>query len=164
MKRIQRILVFLFVVASASAQVSISPLSESFAKKASSQITLQNDGLIPVVATLSAQTLGLTSEGKAAPLPLSKDVTVNLHDLSGKIEPGTSRTFDYDIRCARCVVMVIATITPIEKHEKATDDGEVTAGMRIRTALATVAYVCPRLKENGVTCRDSFASIWSAPR
>lgn len=152
----------IFAASFAGAQITISPVSVQYAKRASDQITLTNGGLTPVVATLSAKTLGVTPDRHAAILPLDKDTVVKLHDISGRIEPNTSRTFDVDVKCkVRCVTMIVATITPVERHEKnTTPDDEVHTGMRLQLALGSVWYVCP--KERG--CRDSFKEIWSAPR
>lgn len=160
MKQVLLFVAVIILIATAQAQVSISPLTAQFSKHASDQVTVTNDGVVPVAVTLDSRTVGVVA-GKIAVLPLSKDVTVKLHELSARIEPHSAHTFDYDIRCGRCATMLVATVAPIERKIKAVEDGEVHAGIHVNVAFAEVIYVC-EAKVKAKECRASFTDIIAA--
>jgi len=145
----------------ASAQITISPLNFQAAKKASDQVTITNGSTTPVAVTWDARALGFV-DGKSTVLPLGKDVTVKIHPSSARVEPNQAYAWDYDVKCTYCAVILVASVSPIEKKVKATDEGDVHAGLVVRTGVGEVVYVCPKLKESGVSCRDHFKNMWTA--
>ena len=153
MKTLIRLLMIVSAV-TLHAQISITPLNFAAAKHANDQITITNGSARPVAVTLSARTLGVV-DGKLTVLTLAEGVKVKLHETSARIEPLSSHSFDYDIACKRCVTMVIASVTPIEKVNE-----DASVGMHISLNEATVAYVC----EHAKNCRESFKDIFEAPK
>jgi hypothetical protein len=137
----------------AVAQVGVSPLKAEFGKKASAQMTVSNGSLSPIAVTLEAKTLTMGSDGHLTLSDLDPAVVkVKLHETSARLAAKSSRTFDYDIKCNRCAVVISAAAAPIQKLKV---DGDAM-GARVVLRYGMTNFVCPSVKG----CRESFLREW----
>ena len=113
---------------------------------------MTNSGIIPVALTFEAKVLS-QADGNLVLTDLDPaQIQIKLHQTSARVEPHSSRTFDYDIKCDRCAVVLFASVTPIQKIKADPD----TPTMKVVMHFGESIYVCDKAKG----CRTSFLDAW----
>lgn len=139
MKRILiAVLLFAGVAGVVGAQ-TISPISQDFGKgKASSDVTITNDGLQTISVSFWVATFTVENGQKISKtLAETPGVTVKLSTTSLKIPPKQSRVVSYDAKCpAGCNVEIRARMSGLGMR--------VQNGMLLVLELGSLAYIAPQ--------------------
>ena len=137
----KRMLLFFVFAGSLSAQM-ISPLTqEAKGPRARGEITITNQGLVPMAVVLEAATLSATN-GKPTYVPLH-GVQLKLSEQSARLGPKQTRMISYDAKCDQlpCAFTVFAKFV----------QGHTAQGIAVAIHLPSTMYVCEKKKG----CRES---------
>jgi hypothetical protein len=147
MKKILMLLAALFVVGTANAQVTISPVVGEFqAKKdlnavSNGQVVITNDGIFPLVVSIEALSFEVTDPGQPQILkPLSSDIKVQWETTSAKVAAKQSYTFYFKATCAKAPCWFLTLATAMGPKPKVEDEG-TSAGVQIALRLPSATYV-----------------------
>lgn len=146
MKYVFAILVLIFSASAVRSQ-TISPLVSECSRKCSGSFTLENNAVIPLVATIQAFQFTLDSKGQH--FRALDTAHVILSDSSARLGPRETREINYKIRCdePKCGVAILATMVV-----GSTKNSSGTGTIQVRLALQETVYVCDKSKN----CRRSI--------
>jgi hypothetical protein len=150
MNRIMVAVILLMSAATASAQ-SISPVvGEGNKGHTRGEFTVTNTTLVPMLVTIEPRKLLKGADGKIAFEEIGLTANVQLSQMSAKLGPKQSHTFQYDVACPQdCAVAFYAGFTPPKPQ----------AGFTIVTHLPFSLYVCEG-KQNPKGCRKHIHQEW----
>lgn len=133
-----KLICILVLVGAATAQ-SVSPVITQCGKRCGGQLTVTNDGTIPMAAIVEPWSFSLNpATGRSMFRKLDSTVQVSLSETSARIGPKDSHTFDYDMKCASYPCLVTFRVGAIVGH--------TAEGLAIRVVLPSVVYQCQREK------------------
>ena len=138
------LLAIIFLTSGALAQ-TISPVwIEGGKGKASGDVTLTNNYLMPVTSTIEAVSVHII-EGKPIPMAtLDPGISVRLANGSARIAPKDSHEFSYKVQCAQIPCFVTFLI--------ATTVGHTNEGLALTVMQNSSVYLCQKAKD----CRRSI--------
>jgi hypothetical protein len=139
-------ILYLSALAYAVSAQTVGPLvAEGGKGKAHGEFTVTNNGVQPLVATVTAMTFKLASDGKAIYLPLEATSVVKITDTSAKVGARQSHSFGYEVQCMSDKPCLIAFLP------RMVTGLHTTEGIQIGLVIPSVVYLCP---DKGKGCRQ----------
>jgi len=137
------IIVLFVVLAAAAVAQTISPITqEAKGPHARGEITVTNQGVVPLAVVLEPASLLSAANGKPTYGPL-RGVALKLSEQSARLGPKQTRTISYDAKCDQlpCAFTVFAKFM----------QGHTAQGIAVAVHLPSSVYVCEKKKG----CRES---------
>jgi hypothetical protein len=139
------ILLWLIVVTGARANAQeVNPLVVECGHKCAGQFTVSNTMVEPLAVTVQPFSFSLSPKGETLfHKGLDAGVVVDMREMSTRLGPQSSHTFDYTVRCGQppCLVALVAGMAMRPNNN----------GLVVRLVIPHIVYACERSKD----CRKS---------